>query len=157
MSDRDKDAIAALEKAIDVNPEFYMAYNDLSMYYEREGNQAKFEENIQKILQLYPGYLAQHPDDFYQRMSYALALIHVGRLAEAKLVGAEVLELIGSDPIMMYYGACLYARLIEKKVAVGWLKNAIAAGYSNYDWIKRDPDLGNIRDDPDYIELMTGK
>jgi hypothetical protein len=46
---------------------------------------------------------------------------------------------------------------MEKKVAVGWLKKAIAAGYSNYDWIRRDPDLDNLHDDPDYIELMTGK
>jgi tetratricopeptide (TPR) repeat protein len=127
------------------------------MYYERLGDQEKFDETIRKVLKLYPGYIAQHPDDLYKRMSYAVALIKVDRLDEARAAGAEVMELSGNDPIMMYYGACLYARLMEKKVAVGWLKKAIAAGYSNYDWIRRDPDLDNLHDDPDYIELMTGK
>jgi serine/threonine protein kinase/tetratricopeptide (TPR) repeat protein len=156
-TDRDKEAVAALEKAIKVNPEFYTGYDDLEMYYERLGDQEKLDETIRKVLKLYPGYIAQHPDDLYKRMSYAVALIKVDRLDEARAAGAEVMELSGNDPIMMYYGACLYARLMEKKVAVGWLKKAIAAGYSNYDWIRRDPDLDNLHDDPDYIELMTGK
>lgn len=57
----------------------------------------------------------------------------------------------------MYYGACLYSRLKELKRAVGWLKNAVAFGYENFEWIKRDPDFEPIRNEPEYIELMKGK
>ncbi len=58
---------------------------------------------------------------------------------------------------MMYYGACLYARLGEKKRAVELIHNAVTNGYENFDWIKQDPDFESIRNEPGYIELMKGK
>jgi TolB-like protein/Flp pilus assembly protein TadD len=155
--DRDKDAVEALEKAIELNPDFYMAYDDLEMFYERLGDKEKYDRLIQRILQAYPRYLSQHPDDSYRRMAFAVTLAKAGKFDVAKTEGSHALELSAGDPIMMYYGACLYARVQEKKLAVESLKNAVKAGYENYEWIKRDPDFDNIREEPEYIELMKGK
>jgi hypothetical protein len=58
---------------------------------------------------------------------------------------------------MMYNAACLYARLGESKMAVDTLRNAVAGGQEDFEWIKRDPDLETIRNEPGYIELMKGK
>ena len=44
----------------------------------------------------------------------------------------------------------------EIRKALDTLKNAIVAGHANYEWIKRDPDLDNIRNEPEYVELMKG-
>jgi serine/threonine protein kinase/tetratricopeptide (TPR) repeat protein len=155
--DRDEEAMKALEKAVELNPDFYEAYDDLRMYYEGLGDKEKHATVIRKLLEIYPRYLSQHPDDAYRRMAFAVALALAGRVEEAKQEGIQALELSAGDPVMMYYGACLYARLQEKQLAVEWLRNTIAAGYENYEWIKRDPDFDNIRNEPDYIELMRGK
>ena len=62
-----------------------------------------------------------------------------------------------TDPLMQYNAACFYARVGENNLAIDTLKNAMAAGYQDYEWIKRDSDLDNIRKEPKFIELMKGK
>jgi adenylate cyclase len=90
-------------------------------------------------------------------MAYAVHLTYEQRYDEAKTEGERALESSSSDPIMMYYGACLYARLGEKQRAVELIKNAVAHGYENFEWIKRDPDFNSIRNEPEYVELMRGR
>jgi serine/threonine protein kinase/Tfp pilus assembly protein PilF len=156
-TDRDAEAAVALEKAIALNPEFLQAYDDIFMSYEKLGEKDKFNVLLQKALAVYPGYLAHHPDDAYRRMAYAVNLTYDGRHEEAKQEGEKALELSVGDPIMMYYGACLYSRLKETKKAVELIRNAVANGYGNFEWIKHDPDFANIRSEPGYVELMRGK
>ena len=57
-------------------------------------------------------------------------------------------------PVAMYW---LYSRLEEYSRAVETLKQAIAVGYANFDWMKHDPDITRLRDRGDYKELMAGK
>ena len=156
-TDRDKDALEALKKVVSINPNFFTAYDDLEMYYERMGDEENYKKMLQTVVSVLPKYLLQHPEDTYRRMAYAVSLAKLGRNEEAKSEGDNALELSSNDPIMMYYGACLYSRLKEKQRATELLKNAIENGYENFEWIKRDPDFDNIRDDRGYIELMKGK
>lgn len=58
---------------------------------------------------------------------------------------------------MLYNIACLYAALDEKKESIKILKRGIEGGYQFYDWLRHDPDLDNLRDDPEFIELMKGR
>ena len=156
-SDRDRDACGALEKVVSINPNFLTAYDDLGMYYERLGDTENLERTIQRVLTVVPKYLVQHPEDTYRRMAYAVTLAKAKRIEESKAEGEKALELNPNDPIMMYYGACLYARLGEKESAVQLLGNAVNNGYENYEWIKRDPDFESIRQETGYIELMKGR
>jgi serine/threonine protein kinase/tetratricopeptide (TPR) repeat protein len=150
-------AIDSLEKAVELNPEFYEALDDLRMYYEGSGNKEKLNWVINKLLEIYPKHLLKHPEDAYRHMAYAISLAIAGRIEEAKTEGEKALDLSPDDPIMMYYGACLYTRFKENKYAVELLAKAIKNGYQNYEWIKRDPDFDGIRNESSYIELMKDK
>ena len=156
-TDREKEAVAALEKAVALHPDFLQAYDDLVMFYERLGDKQKYSDLMSYVLEAYPRYLSQHPDDAYRRMAFAVHLTYVQRNEEAKREGEKALELSVGDPIMMYYGACLYSRLGVKGRAVELLKSAVTSGYENFEWIKRDPDFDSIRSEPGYSELMEGK
>ncbi|MFC2084188.1 protein kinase [Bacteroidota bacterium] len=156
-TDRDDEATKALEKAISINPNFLIAYSDLQMYYERLGQMDKYREINDKVVKIYPDYLRKHPEDTYRRMSYAVTLAVRGDGETAKLEGEKAIDLSPNDPIMLYYGACLYSRLNEKTRAVELLTGAIDNGYVNYEWISRDPDFENIRKEPGYIKLMQGR
>jgi serine/threonine protein kinase/Flp pilus assembly protein TadD len=156
-ADKDLEAVEALEKLISINPEFLIAYSDLQMYYERLNDQVNYDRVIKAVLKVYPNYLIKHPEDAYRRMSYAVTLAISGNYEKAKTEGEKALELSPNDPIMLYFGSCLYSRLKEKPEAVRLLTEAINNGYENYEWIKRDPDFENIRNEPGYIELMKGK
>ncbi|MCH8126659.1 hypothetical protein IIC38_11950 [candidate division KSB1 bacterium] len=47
-------------------------------------------------------------------MSYAVTLTQADKIDEAKKEGEKALQLSPGDPVMLYYGVCLYSRLKEK-------------------------------------------
>jgi len=155
--EKDRDAAAALEKVMEIGSDVLQVYDDLLNVYERLSEKEKWSDILQKSLTLYSGYLAEHPDDAYRRMAYAVNLTYARRNQDAVVEGEKALKLSSGDPIMMYYGACLYSRLGEKTKAVELLASAVKHGYENFDWIKRDPDFNDIRNEPGYLELMAGK
>jgi len=90
-------------------------------------------------------------------MFYAITLLEVGRSEDAISEGAAALEMSPGDSVMLYNGACLYSRLGEKQRAIDTLRQAIAAGVTNFGWMKHDPDFDPIRDEPGFVELLQGQ
>jgi len=154
---RDSESVDLLKKTIDLNPDFHTAYGDLRMVYERLGEKEKYKEVLAKLLEVFPRYLSQHPDDARSHIYYGIELAQIGRIDEAKAEVTKALELSPGDPLMLYNAACCYSRIGEKKAALTSLKESVAAGLEDYDWIKTDPDFDNIRNEPEYVELMKGK
>jgi len=112
---------------------------------------------IESLLAVYRRHLSQRPEDFYRRMGFAFVLAETGENEEAQMEAQKALESNSNDPNMLYYGACVCARLGDRNQAVEMLESAVANGYGNYEWIKRDPDFESIRNEAGYIELMKGK
>ncbi len=156
-TDRDPEAVDMFRKVLMLNPDFYSAGSDLYIVYQRLGDKEKAADMLANNLKIYPRYLSQHPDDARGYMFYAIDLAQVGNGTEAKVQAAKALELNPNDPLMLYNAACFYSQMGEKTLAVQTLRNAILAGYENFDWAKRDTDLDPIRNVPEYIELMKGK
>ncbi|HQT91957.1 MAG TPA: hypothetical protein PL001_08005, partial [Candidatus Kryptobacter bacterium] len=124
---------------------------------ERLGEKDLLDDILKQSLAVYPRYLSQHPDDARARIFYATLLAELKRVEEAKTQGRMALELSPNDTLMLYNGACLYARLGESKLAIESLRKALAEGWENYEWMKRDSDLDSIRNDPEFIELIGDK
>jgi serine/threonine protein kinase/Tfp pilus assembly protein PilF len=155
--DKDKEAVNPLKKTIEINPNFYTAYGDLRMVYERLGDKKNHDDIMKTAYDFYQRYLEQNPDDGRARIFYATILISLGKLEEAKKETKMALELSPNDNVMMYNAVCKYAKIGDKALAIDTLKKIIASGFEHYAWIKRDPDLENIRNEHEYIELMKGK
>jgi len=155
--DRDREAVEMQKKSQQLNPEFYNSYADLAMCYEKLGEKELHLQTVQNINQVLARHVLRYPDDGRAHMFNAIFLVIVGRNEEAKTEAAKALELNPNDSLMLYNGACFYARVGEKRIALDTLKSAILAGHTNYEWIKRDPDLESIHNEPEYIELMKGK
>ncbi len=151
------DALAMFLRVIEIKPGFYMAHSDLKQTYASLGRKAEAEAVSRKVLELLPNYLLQNPDDARARMFYAITLLEVGRREDAISEGAAALELAPGDSVMLYNGACLYSRLGETTRAIDTLRQAIAAGVTNFGWMKHDPDFDPIRNEPAFQELMAGQ
>jgi tetratricopeptide (TPR) repeat protein len=70
---------------------------------------------------------------------------------------AEYKRAIAVDPkhdVAWYNLACAYARLKKTDEAVDALKKAFEVGYDDVGWMKKDPDLENLREAPAYRELL---
>jgi serine/threonine protein kinase/Tfp pilus assembly protein PilF len=156
-TDRTEEAIRQFKKTISINPDFYNAFNDIIMVYERTNDEENMKRVLNEAIERMDVYLSKNPDDARAHMYNAIHLAAVNRKDEAKDAGKKALELNPGDSLMMYNAACLYARLGDNKLAITTLKNAIAAGQQDFEWIKRDSDLESIRNEHEYIELMKDK
>jgi TolB-like protein/tetratricopeptide (TPR) repeat protein len=152
-----EESLDLFRRVIDIKPGFYAAYADLAQTCEGLGRKAEADVASEQLLALLPNYLLQNPDDSRARMYYAITLAERGRKDEATREGAAALELSPGDPMMLYNCACLYARLGETERAVDTLRQAMSGGYENFGWMKHDPDLDSLREDPGFIELMQGR
>lgn len=156
-TDRNKEASEMFKKVIELNPDFYAAYGDIILCYERLGEKEMAKEWVRESLAMFPRYLSLHPDDARAHIFFSLALVRDGHIEDAKAKAARAIELSPNDPLMHYNAACFYSNVGDKQLALQSLKSAVSSGYGFYEWIKRDPDLDNIRNEPEYIELMKGK
>jgi serine/threonine protein kinase/Tfp pilus assembly protein PilF len=156
-TDRIREAAELFQKVIELNPDFYTAHGDIILCYDRLGEKEKVKKGLDDALQMFPRYLSLHPDDARAYIFFALALVRAGRIEEGKIKAARAIELSPNDPLMFYNVACFYANVGDTLLALQSLKKALSTGYGFYEWIKRDPDLDSIRNEPEYIELMKGK
>jgi non-specific serine/threonine protein kinase len=156
-TDRNQEAIEMFMKVIELNPDFYAAYGDVILCYDRAGEKDKVSEWVRASIEMFPRYLSLHPDDARAHMFFALALVRGGQIETAKEKAVRAIELSPNDPLMYYNAACFYSNVGDTSLALQSLKNAVTSGYGFYEWIKRDPDLDNIRNEPEYIEIMKGK
>ncbi len=144
-------------RVIELKPAFISGYADLAMTCDGLGRQSEARAARDQLLERLPNYILQNPDDSRARMFYAVTLAEAGRKEDAIREGANALEISPDDPMMLYNCACLHARLGESQRSLELLRQAIARGYLNVGWMKNDPDMASLRDDPEFISLTSGQ
>jgi adenylate cyclase len=157
VMDRDAEAIFDFNKVLELNGDFHSPYGDLQMAYETLHDKKNLQETVERAALFYPTYLLHHPDDSRAHQFYAFTLKRLGRLEEAKIEMQKGIEQNPNDPIIVYNAACFYALIDDKTAAIENLKKAIDNGFENYNYIKHDPDIKSLENEPDFIALMKGK
>jgi adenylate cyclase len=85
----------------------------------------------------------------------ALYLLEEGQAGRAIEWSARALELYPNDMSSLGNGACLQAKLGRTDRAIELLERVSALGWGQRDWLERDPDYDNLRDDPRFQKLLT--
>ena len=99
--------------------------------------------------------LALNPLDGRAMSLGALYLLEEGQAARAVEWSERALELYPTDMSALGNGACLQAKLGRADRAIALLERVSAQGWGQRDWLERDPDYDNIRDDPRFQRLLT--
>jgi adenylate cyclase len=99
--------------------------------------------------------LALNPRDGRALSLGALYLLEEGDTARAIEWSERALELYPTDMSALGNGACLQAKLGQSDRAIALLERVSAQGWGQRDWLERDPDYDNIRDDPRFQRLLT--
>lgn len=157
MLDRDSEAVLDYNKVLELNSEFHSAYGDLQMAYEKLEDKDGLQETIERAAKFYPSYLLRNPDDARAHQFYAFTLKRLGRIEEAKKEMAKGVQLNPNDLIIIYNAACFYALIGDKAASIKNLKHAIENGFGNFEYIRHDPDLFSLKDEPEFIALLEGK
>jgi tetratricopeptide (TPR) repeat protein len=66
----------------------------------------------------------------------------------------KLIELQPNDAKAHYNISCMYSRKNNIEESINWLMKAVNKGYNNWDLIKTDKDLENIRGSSYYKELV---
>jgi tetratricopeptide (TPR) repeat protein len=120
-------------------------YYNLILDYDLLGIKEKRREASERALPYYERYITHNPDDQNKRQKYASLLYFVGRKEDCFRELESLLRLPTLDAKTYFNCACRYAVDGQVDRAFELLAKAFDAGYEDYEQIRTDPDLANLR------------
>ncbi|MFI5174086.1 MAG: protein kinase [Terriglobia bacterium] len=153
-SDRSTEAIALIDRALEVNGDDYNMYIPLVNSLEnlkRQGAARELRDRHRRVLKQQ---LELVPEDVRARILLAAHHAAFGDTEAATQELQVAVALRPNDSNILYNAACVYGLLGRKKESLEALKKAVAAGYHNLDWIARDSDLECLREEEEFRQLV---
>jgi serine/threonine protein kinase/Flp pilus assembly protein TadD len=155
-SGRFEEAAALAERALEANGDDYNTYLPFRNAFGRLGRVKDFEKVRDRLVVVLRQQLEKVPEDVRARILLAAELAGMGgEVEETERHLQMAVALRPNDTNVLYNAACTYGILNKKQEALDSLKKAIECGYGNLEWIKQDPDLLLLRDEPEFKKLVT--
>jgi len=143
-------AIDDYNKVIALIPRYYKAYNYLGNIYSLKGQDELAIALYSKAIELAP----QEAILVYNR---GISRARMSKYDEAEEDFKRVLDISPTSSNAMYNMACLFALRDNIDEACKWLNDSIKSGYNNWDYIRQDNTLDNIRNASCYKGIMLAK
>lgn len=141
------EAINHYAAALRINPGLADAHYNLGIALQKQGRLNEAITHFQQALMTQP--------DFTQALNnLALAYAADKQYANALRTFKKTAGLQPDNPSHSYNIACMYALQNNIEESIEWLKKAIDRGYQNWEIIKTDKDLENIRNSEEYRKLI---
>jgi non-specific serine/threonine protein kinase len=112
---------------------------------------------IQRAIQAFETHIREVPEDARARSLLAAYYAEVGRTEESKREATMAMTLRPNESIILYNAACTFCSLNQKSEAMDALSKAWRAGFRDSDWVRGDPDLALLRDEPEFEKLYPKK
>jgi tetratricopeptide (TPR) repeat protein len=97
--------------------------------------------------------LNQDTENFEARAQLGSVYLRLGDFEKSKIYLQKAMNLRPEDSRPYYNMACTYAKMRETEGAIALLKQAVAKGFKDFEWMRRDPDLESVRNDPRFRNL----
>jgi tetratricopeptide (TPR) repeat protein len=144
-------AIETLQEIPKADPSETSAFYDMGVVYERMGDRQKARE----LFTRYRREVETREKKTLHEPGTQLELAATSaRLGETERARQLLHQAMAKAPQLHLEAAFVLSLLDEKKEAVDQLELAIQNGYTNYIWIKMDPDLLPLHGYPAYEQLM---
>nr|MCU0257215.1 tetratricopeptide repeat protein [Vicinamibacterales bacterium] len=143
-------------EAATIVPEAYDAWYLLGMCYRRMGEMSRLRDANFECIEAVKRWVRAHPDDTRAWTMGAAVLADMGEPERAAAWVERALAIDPDESIIRYNAACVYVALGRHDEAIACLEVAIRAGRIAADWMRNDPDLDPLRDDPRFAALVGG-
>jgi tetratricopeptide (TPR) repeat protein len=141
------EAIAQCRRALEIDPSSVGAYAVLRWNYEKKGA-------AQESLEVYEKELTFAGDTPTSRAKLAHVLAAIGRIEEARRNLDELIRNGQVQHVTPYEIAVIYSLLNQPDAALEWLKKARDTHAVGFSFVRVDPMLDNLREDPRFNELL---
>ena len=112
------------------------------------------KEDLDFEISFYEGLLKDNPN--FISVLHALSDVYTkkGLFEKGLITDRKLAQLRPDDPLVFYNLACDYSLLNKIENSFSCLKQALDLGYDDFDYLEKDPDLVNLRQDPCYKKLF---
>lgn len=148
-------AVRSFERAAAVDPTDFQAWAILTSIHQGAGRSDLTHLAALNAVERCKRHMEQNPDDPRAAYHRAAGLMELGRKDEAEEWIEHAVSVAPDDPGVQYNVACFYARLGQPDRALDGLERALEVGFTQKEWIEKDPDLDDLRDHPRYKEILT--
>lgn len=141
------DAISHFKEALRIDPNFHEAQNYLAsaLSYTKRA-----DDDVVKLEQL----RLKEPDNPDALQKLAVLYANMGEDAKALDMLFRLVKIQPGNPNGYYNIACIYAKEGKVDGSVDWLKKSIDKGFKDWNLLKKDNDLANIRSTQFYKDLI---
>jgi Flp pilus assembly protein TadD/dienelactone hydrolase len=141
------EAITLLNKAIALMPTDAEAHFQLGKIQLAQNDAAGAVASLERAVELSPG-------NGWAWNSLAYAYLAAKRPDKAAASFERVLPFAPKNLTLLYNAACAYSLAGNKDKAIELLDRAVTEGYKDKAGMTADPDLGSVRDDPRFAEIL---
>ena len=159
------EAVAAFQRSIALNPKYPYSYNNLGSVYFALDDKRKAERSFKKAISLNPNVASFHVN--LGTLYFEKKQFEKGKEEWRQGLGIDPTILSKSEGISLvaagtrsspseknYYMARLFASMGNAAQAVHSLQQALNAGFTNIEAIRKEPDFDPIRQDEQFREFM---
>jgi tetratricopeptide (TPR) repeat protein len=151
MMGRYIEAMAPLEKALEVDTTESWAKYQLGLLHRLTGDEARAAEYFRLFVTDAGGWVNEKPNDAKNAIALGMGLSRLGHLEEGWRKGEQGYMLDTSSHFEFAQLLTIHKKYAE---ALDQLDLAIHNGFTNYIWIKMHPDLWDLRGEPRFQQLL---
>jgi eukaryotic-like serine/threonine-protein kinase len=152
LQGRYQQAIETLQQIERVDPSETSVFYEMGVVYEQMGDRQKARESFTRYRHEVETREKKTLHEPGTQLALAAASARLGETGRARLM---LRKAMAKAPQLHLEAAFVLSLLDEKKEAVGQLELAIQNGYSNYIWLKMNPDLLPLHGYPAFEQLMS--
>ncbi len=142
-------AIREQERILEQDAQSRVALMFLARTYMDSGDLPKARQALERVR-------SEERQNYMLRLQWALLLALEGKRSEAfREMDSEVQAYAGAQVWVPLMAAEFYAVMGDTAKALEWLDRAVRMGDDREDWLRRDPHLASIRDEPRFQQMLA--
>ena len=150
---RPEEAMSQYQKIIALEPGNLFAHNNLGVLYDKKGLYTEAIKEFEQVIQIDPTNATARENLENAKRSKGIVQEREERFAQAK----KEVEARPDDPRAAYNLGRIFASYGKKEQAFEWLAKALELGFDDVKFLKDDPALVPLKDDPRFMGLLKGR